>query len=157
MREVLALSIILLCILIDFSSKVFIMSLQSNFDINSYISIYLVYNTGIAFSLFDEIGASANRILSGFIFIILIILSFILIKSTKSSKKFFYGLTLIIGGGVSNFIDRYIDGSVVDFILIHYDNLYFPAIFNIADIFISIGTLFILLSFIYKDDEDYKI
>ena len=44
----------------------------------------------------------------------------------------------------SNFIDRFDNGSVTDFIILHYENIYFPAVFNIADLSISIGAIFII-------------
>ena len=62
----------------------------------------------------------------------------------KSSVNYLLGLSLVLGGGVANFIDRYDDGSVTDFIILHYENIYFPAVFNIADLSISIGAVYII-------------
>ena len=50
----------------------------------------------------------------------------------------------MLGGGIANFIDRFDNGSVTDFIIIHYENIYFPAVFNIADLSISIGAIYII-------------
>ena len=48
--------------------------------------------------------------------------------------------TLIIGGAVGNTIDRLVNGYVVDFILVHYDQYYFPA-FNVADSALTLGAV----------------
>ena len=71
-------------------------------------------------------------------------LFFQLNMNLKSSVNYLLGLSLVLGGGVANFIDRYDDGSVTDFIILHYENIYFPAVFNIADLAISIGAIFII-------------
>ena len=67
-----------------------------------------------------------------------------LYKNLRSSISYLLGLSLVLGGGVANFIDRFDNGAVTDFIILHYDNIYFPAVFNIADLSISIGAIFII-------------
>ena len=51
----------------------------------------------------------------------------------------------LIGGGISNFIDRLFNGHVTDFIVLHYNNYFFPGIFNIADIFITFAVLLLII------------
>ena len=58
-----------------------------------------------------------------------------------------WGLLLIITGALANIIDRSINGYVIDFIYLHYDSFYWPA-FNIADIYITIGIMMIILNVI---------
>ena len=60
----------------------------------------------------------------------------------------------IIGGALGNFIDRIMNGSVLDFIVVNYKQLYFPAIFNVADIMISIGALLIITNYIIRPVND---
>ncbi len=58
-----------------------------------------------------------------------------------------WGLLLIITGALGNIIDRSINGYVIDFIYLHYGSFYWPA-FNIADIYITIGIMMIILNVI---------
>ena len=55
---------------------------------------------------------------------------------------------LIIGGALGNYIDRIINGSIFDFIIVHYNDFYFPAVFNIADASITIGAVIFIISYL---------
>ena len=116
--------------------------------INSFISFYLVWNKGIGFGLFSFDEESIyNSITFLIIFINLIIIY--LIYNEKGLKIYF--LILILGGSLGNLFDRLNYRSVPDFIDLSYKG-YHWFIFNVADIFITIGILcLILFEFI-----DYK-
>lgn len=90
----------------------------------------MVRNRGIAFSILSDINP---------IFIAIILL--ILIK--YFSKNIWFGL--IIGGGASNLIDRIRLGYVVDFI-----DLKFWPVFNLADVFITVGVLGVLYGYLRR-------
>ena len=62
------------------------------------------------------------------------------------------GLILILGGAVGNLIDRAFQGYVVDFLIVHYEQHYFPA-FNVADAAISVGAVFLLLDLFLEKEE----
>ena len=64
------------------------------------------------------------------------------------------GYMFLIGGALGNFLDRIINGSVLDFIVVNYNQIYFPAIFNIADIMISFGVLLIITNYIIRPTSD---
>lgn len=96
----------------------------------SRLGFELVRNRGIAFSIFSDIHPV-------FIAIILIIL----IKNYSKNIWF----SLIIAGGVSNLIDRIRVGYVVDFI-----DLKFWPVFNMADVFITIGVFGVLYGYIRR-------
>ena len=70
-----------------------------------------------------------------------------MIKSKNIIEK--WALTMIIAGAVSNIFDRMINGYVIDFLYLHYKEMYWPA-FNFADIYISIG-ICIFLYQVLKD------
>ena len=55
---------------------------------------------------------------------------------------------LIIGGALGNYLDRIINGSVFDFIILHYNDFYFPAVFNIADASITVGAVIFITSYL---------
>ena len=116
--------------------------------INSFISFYLVWNKGIGFGLFSFDEESIyNSITFLIVFINLVIIY--LIYNEKGLKIYF--LILILGGSLGNLFDRLNYRSVPDFIDLSYKG-YHWFIFNVADIFITIGILcLILFEFI-----DYK-
>jgi signal peptidase II len=64
------------------------------------------------------------------------------------------GYMLILGGAFGNFLDRISNGSVLDFIIINYNRVYFPAVFNVADILISFGAFLIIYSFLFIKKND---
>ncbi len=131
-------------IVLDLYTKSLVSGIDSTVILNSFINLHKITNYGIAFSLFDGLQDGGRMILSVVIFIILTLVTYELYMNLKSSVNYLLGLSLVLGGGVANFIDRYDDGSVTDFIILHYENIYFPAVFNIADLSISIGAIFII-------------
>lgn len=142
--------IILIVILIDFFSKKII---ESNIDnssliLNQYITITKTYNKGIAFSMFDSSSPLTNIFFSIIVFLILLIIINFFIKNFNSfTKSECFAWYMIIGGATANLIDRLLHGHVLDFLIIHYESLYFPAIFNFADSFISLGVFILILNY----------
>lgn len=61
-------------------------------------------------------------------------------------------LSLIISGALGNLIDRLIYGYVVDFISVHFKNIYYFPIFNVADVFVVVGTM-LLLFYLLKEEK----
>ena len=109
------------------------------------LDLLLVFNSGIAFSIFDFNNALFSFGLS---LIGLLIVAYLhsLYKDEESSINRF-SLILIISGALGNILDRFTDGVVTDFLFFHIGNTSF-FIFNFADAFISIGaTLFFLTEF----------
>lgn len=130
----------------DQSTKAFLISYlktQPHYIYQLLPSLDIVYawNYGVSFGLFSEHKQYSNIVFLITNSAIIFYLGFLLINSKNHITS--CSLVLIIGGAVGNLIDRLIRGAVFDFILLYYNNLYFPA-FNLADSFISIGaTLFI--------------
>ena len=110
------------------------------FEINSFISFIPVWNDGISFGMFQNLGLPGRY----FFTIIAFLISFWLIwYSRKLPKMSAIGYILIAGGAIGNALDRIIHGKVVDFIDFHYLNWHWPT-FNIADSFIFIGVVLFL-------------
>tara|TARA_B100000287_G_scaffold137492_1_gene129428 strand:+ start:1034 stop:1534 length:501 start_codon:yes stop_codon:yes gene_type:complete len=109
------------------------------------LDLLLVFNSGIAFSLFDF----NNNVFSfGLSLLGLMIVAYLhsIYKSDESSINRL-SLILIIAGALGNILDRLPDGVVTDFLFLHVGNTSF-FIFNFADAFISIGAaLFFLTEF----------
>ena len=137
--------IILTIIVIDYFSKQYALLFDQNYVLNSFITIYKMNNYGIAFSLFNELESVGQLILNLVIFFILAFIAKELFTNLVSSNLYLIGLSLILGGGSANFIDRYDNSAVTDFIILHYKDIYFPAVFNIADLSISIGAVLIII------------
>ena len=137
--------IILTIIVIDYFSKQYVLLFDQNYVLNSFITIYKMNNYGIAFSLFNELESVGQLILNIVIFFILAFIAKELFTNLVSSNLYLIGLSLILGGGSANFIDRYDNSAVTDFIILHYKDIYFPAVFNIADLSISIGAVLIII------------
>ncbi|MEC7864689.1 MAG: signal peptidase II [Pseudomonadota bacterium] len=154
--RLLSLTFIIFLIFIDYLSKKLI---KNNFDhnfymINEYISIQILYNKGIAFSLFNSTSIVVNTILILIISIIILFLLYIFIKDfSRLSRTELLGYMFLIGGATGNFLDRLINGSVLDFLIINYNQIYFPAVFNVADIFISFGALLIITNYVFRSNK----
>ena len=106
-----------------------------------FFSLDYVKNFGAAFNIF-----SGSRIFLSLVSIIItIILSFIIFNKNNISSIEFLSYSFILGGTIGNGIDRITKGYVIDFIKINF--VQFP-IFNLADIFINIGFILFVYSFI---------
>jgi signal peptidase II len=134
----------LLAFLLDQLSKFWVeasLTYREVVPVAPLLSMYRVYNEGIAFSMFDgfeEWGLIALAI------VVLIFIS-MLWQSTEPSRWMSrLGYALIWGGALGNVIDRAFRGHVVDFILVHTESWSF-AIFNIADSFITVGAGLVIL------------
>ena len=136
--------LIISIIVLDLYTKSLVSGIDKTVILNSFIKLHTINNYGIAFSLFDDLQDGGRMLLSISIFIILTFVSYELYKNLNSSISYLLGLSLVLGGGIANFIDRFDNGSVTDFIIIHYENIHFPAVFNIADLSISIGAIYII-------------
>ena len=136
---------LVVCFALDRFSKIYILNILNNdgqvdFYINQFLNIYLVWNTGIGFGLFSSEDKLFYNIFTAIIVIInLVILYFALIES--KIKSFF--LMIILGGSLGNLFDRLYYKAVPDFIDLNYEG-YHWFIFNVADIFITIGLVFMI-------------
>ena len=151
-------SIVALIYFIDRLSKIYIIQLDKNnlgSDIfnSAYLNIILIWNKGIAFGLLSFSETYLNNILS---LIILIIILILIVMSLKSDGFKKYSLLLIVGGALGNLHDRIFFNAVPDFIDFHVGNFHW-FVFNIADIFISLGVIFmILFEFTDNNKNDEK-
>ena len=155
LKGVISFCIILTIIVIDYFSKQYALIFDQNYVLNSFITIYKMNNYGIAFSLFNELEGLGQLILNIVIFFILAFIAKELFTNLVSSNLYLIGLSLILGGGSANFIDRYDNSAVTDFIILHYKDIYFPAVFNIADLSISIGAVLIIIY--YMSDKANEV
>ena len=147
-KNLISLIIIVFTFLIDRISKNKIIENQLNeksIFINEYLNFDLVWNTGIGFGLLNLEANIYYHLISLVIFVIMVFLIYLLIKSNLFDKICF---SLILGGAIGNFYDRIFYFGVPDFIDFHYNEFHWFT-FNIADIFISIGIITIILKEVF--------
>ncbi len=137
---------------LDRISKIYILNIANNEELNIYINeflnIILIWNTGIGFGLLSF----SDKFLYNAITFIILLINFILIYlavASKSIKRIIY--IVILGGSFGNLFDRFYYSAVPDFIDINF-NGYHWFVFNVADIFISIG----ITCLIFMEILDYK-
>ena len=149
--------IVFFIFLSDRISKLYILSILENFgnvniNINSYINLVLVWNSGIAFGLLSiDQSQIYNLITSLIVFINLLIIYFII--KLKDIRAYFF--LIVLGGSLGNLFDRIYYSAVLDFIDISFKNFHW-FIFNVADIFISIGIICLIFAelLIYKRNHE---
>ena len=110
-------------------------------NVTSFLNLNLIWNEGIAFGIFSFDQKIYYNLLTIFIFLVILVIFWLMFKS-KGFEKFSY--ILIIGGSLGNIFDRIYYSAVPDFIDIYFNNFHW-FIFNVADIFITIG-IFCLIS-----------
>ena len=146
--------IIIVIFALDRATKVYLINLQaSGIDIDFYIfpflNFYLMWNTGIGFGLVSLESNIYYHILTFIILMINFVLIFLLLKSKGIYNYLF---AIIIGGSLGNLFDRIYYYAVPDFIDVHIGNFHW-FIFNIADIFITVGIIGLIFSELIKKEE----
>ena len=149
--------IILVAFGVDRITKVYLLNLQSggtdiDFCVFSFLNFYLIWNTGIGFGLASMESNIYYHILTTIIVFVNIGLIVFLVKSKGA---YAYLISLIIGGSLGNLFDRMYYYAVPDFIDLHIGK-YHWFIFNVADIFITVGIIGLILSELLKKKEFSK-
>ena len=131
---------------LDRLSKYFILELSNsvekfNIPITSFLNFNLVWNSGIAFGLFSFNENFYYNLITLIIIVITLVILFLAIKSNGAEK---IGFSMIFGGSLGNIFDRLYYKAVVDFIDLHINNIHW-FIFNIADIFICLGVIMLIM------------
>ena len=151
-------ALLIICFALDRLTKIYILDIlidSGNVDIyiNKYLNFYLVWNTGIGFGLFSSENILFYNLFTLIIVIINLVILYFAFIETKI-KSFF--LMIILGGSLGNLFDRLYYSAVPDFIDLNYAG-YHWFIFNVADIFITIGIIcLILCEFIFYKKKDEK-
>ena len=135
-------------------TKIYLINLQTNgidvdFYIYPFLNFYLVWNTGIGFGLASMETNIYYHILTSIIVIVNITLIVILMKS---KGIYTYLIALVIGGSLGNLFDRIYYYAVPDFIDLHLGN-YHWFIFNVADIFITLGIVGVIVAEILRKEK----
>jgi len=147
--------ILLIIFLIDRITKIYILNIAEDSGsvdiyVNSFLNLFLVWNTGIGFGLFSFVESTIYN----FITLIIVIINLIIIYLIYKSKDIIgYFLLIILGGSLGNLFDRINYSAVPDFIDFNFKG-YHWFIFNVADIFITLGIICLIFAELlnYKKD-----
>ena len=137
---------VLLIFLLDRFSKIYVIYLNSKLAqdeiYNSkFLNISLIWNEGIAFGLLSFEKQNFYNFITLIIILIIFIIIYMIIKNTGFKR---YSLVMILGGAFGNVYDRIVYKAVPDFIDFHVGNFHW-FIFNVADIFITLGVIFMII------------
>jgi signal peptidase II len=141
---IISIILIIFIFILDRVTKIFIINHQTsnqNIFVNDYLNFELIWNTGIGFGLLSQNANMYYHLISLLILSVIIFLIYLMIKAEYLEKILF---SLILGGALGNFYDRIIYYAVPDFIDFHINDFHWFT-FNIADIFITLGIILILI------------
>mgnify|MGYP001305722018 CR=1 FL=1 len=146
--------IVLVIFLADRLSKIYILKIAEvekvvDMYINQYLNFFLIWNKGIAFGLFAFNESFIYNVITSIIVIISIIV-LVMITKCEGIKK--YSLLFVLGGSMGNLFDRIYYTAVPDFIDFHINDFHW-FIFNVADIFITLGIICLIFAEIFIDDK----
>ena len=151
----LSLLILVTVFIIDRLTKLYILNLAEvknlmDIYVTSYLNLYLIWNKGIAFGLFSMNESIVYNFITIIIAIIILII-FIMMWKNDNIQRFF--LALVAGGALGNFYDRIVYTAVPDFIDIHFQGFHW-FVFNVADIFITIGVFCLILVELFFNNKN---
>ena len=127
------------------------LELENKVDIylTEYLNFYLIWNKGIAFGLFSFNESFIYNSITGIIIIISIIILIMTYKN-KGFKKI--SLIFVLGGALGNLFDRIYYSAVPDFIDLHFNDFHW-FVFNVADIFITLGIICLIFDEIFVNNK----
>ena len=147
--------IILIVFIFDRTTKLYILKLaevENSVDlyITSYLNLFLIWNKGIAFGLFSMDESTIYNSITILIGLIIIAILFMVLKNNNIQRYFF---ALIAGGALGNLYDRVVYRAVPDFIDLHFYGFHW-FVFNVADIFITIGVFCLILVELFINNKN---
>lgn len=110
------------------------------------MSLQLAYNYGVAFSMFSFLAEYLKYVQLSIVLIAVIYL----FKNRTVFEEYYIAIALLFAGGLSNILDRFTYGAVVDYFYWHYGFEF--AIFNFADVIINCAVAII----IYMQIQEYR-
>ena len=139
---------------LDRITKLYVLNLADtdqfvNIYINQFLNFHLIWNTGVGFGLFSSDTNFYYNLITSLIILINVI---ILIMIFKSANYKFFLLLIILGGSLGNLFDRIYYKAVPDFVDLHYNDFHWY-IFNVADIFITVGVICLIFAELFLNKE----
>jgi len=147
--------ILLIVFVFDRVTKLYILKLaevENSVDVyvTQYLNLFLIWNKGIAFGLFSIYENIIYNFITIIIGLIIITILYMMLKNNNIQRYFF---ALILGGALGNFYDRIVYTAVPDFIDLHFYGFHW-FVFNVADIFITIGVFCLILVELFFNNKN---
>ena len=147
--------IVIIIFSLDRISKLYVLNLAEtdqfvNIYINQFLNFHLIWNTGVGFGLFSS---NTNLYYNLITLLIILINIIILIMIFKSVNYKFFLLLIILGGSLGNLFDRIYYKAVPDFVDLHYNDFHWY-IFNVADIFITVGIICLIFAELFLNRKE---
>ena len=147
------LSIAIGSIVLDQVTKAIVVSHMALYEelplLPGFIRLYYVENTGAAFSMLSN----HRWVFLLFSLVAMAVILYLLVKYRRRHPLLAVSLSMVLGGGVGNLIDRILNGSVVDFLQFEFVNF---AVFNVADIFVTCGSVALAVSILFVEPRVEK-
>jgi signal peptidase II len=118
---------------------------ENSYYVNNYINFELIWNIGIGFGFLSTSSTLIYNLVTILISLVIIFIISIFVISERLDKLIY---SIVIGGALGNLYDRLTFKAVPDFIDIHYNDFHWFT-FNVADIFITIGILILIIRNIF--------
>lgn len=118
----------------------------------SFFNFTLAYNTGAAFSFLAEAGGWQRWFFAVIAIAASVLLTVWIARTAQHKPREAFGLAFILGGAIGNLYDRIVHGHVVDFIVVHYQDNYWPA-FNLADSAITLGAAVLIIDMLFSKEK----
>tara|TARA_Y100001936_G_C16030929_1_gene645497 strand:- start:499 stop:999 length:501 start_codon:yes stop_codon:yes gene_type:complete len=140
---------------LDRISKIYVINVAENYGqvniyVNDFIDIILIWNSGIGFGLFSSGKQFTYNLITSMIVIINFVILYLGIKSNNFKGYLFF---IILGGSLGNLFDRFYYSAVPDFIDLNYNDFHW-FIFNVADIFISLGIICLIFVELFYNNKE---
>ncbi len=145
----------LLLLAIDFASKTLVvntMAYSESINLLPVFSITYVHNYGAAYSFLSDAGGWQRWLFTGIAIAVCGLVTWWLKETTRQQVMLPVAFCLIIGGALGNVFDRLLHGFVIDFLVLYYQDWYWPA-FNVADSAICLGA-FLLVIDMFKNKDN---
>lgn len=141
--------------ILDFLSKCWISNRLNDYEswvITPYFSFILTFNEGAAFSFLNDAGGWQRWFFAVIASVFSIVIVVWMARLKNSQWRESLALGFILGGALGNLYDRIVLGHVIDFLLVHYEDHYFPA-FNLADSAICFGAFMLIVDALFFNKE----
>lgn len=118
----------------------------------SFFNFTLQYNTGAAFSFLSDAGGWQRWFFTIIALVVSVVLVVWIARIAAQKTLETFALAMILGGAIGNVYDRIMFGHVIDFIVVHYQDYYWPA-FNLADSAITLGAVLLIADMMFSKEK----